>query len=564
MYLSIKTIYINVYNNINRVMDSINNEIYETKNFVSKINIEIDKLYKKYELNDVFEYSTNINHILLNILLTKISIKELFKIQHNIVLIINLVKSIYHSLLNDSLKENLIIINVSKNIYKHYKKYKNNSKIFIDNKFNIINDIKPNEYIHKVDEMTKYIKKYPHAIELYIYIIQKYMNTCNFDICQHIINCVENIKDYFLINDATEYNEKTIYKKNVYLSSFGLMSCSKVHELDDILNIMLKIKIKTSNLENIANNNTICIIVFNTNNNNNIFYNIHDINKTLQNKLYNINDGITLSMIYGFNIIQKIKNKKKSRWNFSIDYYGNIDSDYFLILQKLNDSNYSALSLIYDLYNFETYKKIHKTEISSLINFIKNKGIYPIHTRKTEYNNILEKTILKNMFSCNKLDINKINSKIDINLLRHEIVVKIIQSLMSTIKKRNKPITNKYISKIIHNKCIFNIFNISILEQINKYIDTRLYNNNISEIIHTFLYTVYNLSIDFNRIIHDTYLKSELHANIVLPINMVNLNKIQNILTDIITTTINKIILDDDNIYYLLYKKDMIFNNIIF
>lgn len=560
------------FNKNNFTVDIINTmEIIET--IFPKINI-IAKDEKILNIHDIFKLWSLINEVLYHIkiiltILQTIGIRYQKKFVNDVTDIdINKINNLYGNML------------------LQYKKYKKNTIQIDTDNINHLTDaaqqiLKWNKEnaIDNADTLTEIVKKYPFSISLYSFIIQKSINTClsfGNEICNYILNQVELVKDIIMLYDKKiQSGKKEIYKINPNLQTFGLTPHSESDTLKNITKKLFNESIDSvSKLENLAKKEKTCIIIMN-----------HIIKKPIEFDIWKLIDrdlakqyvqsadmGITQKTIDRFKNIDFKSIGKGKKWNFNIQYYGNIDSEYFTILENISYNLYRIFS-IYDempiIGGGKIYTKIHKSNIPEFIEYVNNKGVLKNNSRIQEYNNIQEKIILDNMFLPIKFDIHsiKLDSQIiDSKFLRHELFTQIINQLNIIVKKDfangSKIKAYKDIGEIIHDDRIIDIFNSIVIEHYDAYaIKNNVHNSNfpVSETIQTFLSVIFDMNTEFRRILHDYYIKTEIDPKI-FDINIeAKCLELQIIFKEIVDMVLKKIVSNELNIYQqLIYKNSLL------
>ena len=86
--------------------------------------------------------------------------------------------------------------------------------------------------------LTEIVKKHPHSVSLYSYIMQQNINTClSFgpDVCDGILNYVEIAKDFIMLYEKKLQNgKKSLFQSNPNLKTFGLTPTGPAIPLKDI------------------------------------------------------------------------------------------------------------------------------------------------------------------------------------------------------------------------------------------------------------------------------------------------------------------------------------------
>jgi hypothetical protein len=399
------------------------------------------------------------------------------------------------------------------------------------------------------------------------------------------LNKVETVKDEILLYSyKLEYNTSHITQSNPRINSFGLTPHGKsmpISELMKSININVK---EISDLTKISKKERICFIVMNNVIEKPIEFSLWKLIEWEKAKKYIQSDkmGITQNIIDRTTTINFNYGKKKLKWNFNSEYYGSIDSDYFIILENINNVSYRLFStyISHDTSGGsiseqitsggEKEFKLHKNQIGKFVEYIKHKGISKHPTRISMYHNIHEKKIMKNIFLPINFDINDINVQsqtYETKYIKHELNTRLSDEFDNIVKKKYKNInSNNDFGKIVHEKSISDMFNNILIEHYDIFTNNlkkkSLNNFPPSEMLHTFLMNLDQLNRQFNRKLHDTFISTKIDKktyensskNIIL----------KKIFEEIIDQVIKVILSDTSNIYQsILYKNSLLKLSII-
>lgn len=551
--------------NIKNDMSNIEKTLPKLKNLSNIQNLDIDDLFKLW--NFINEILHQIKSILVN--LEPINIRYQKKFVSDI-----------------SESEAETINDLYGNMIVSYKKYKKDNVKLDSDIINELNDIiqqklkwNKSNVKDNTDILTDLVKKMPHAVSLYAFVIQKSIDVClsfSDEICHYILNKVEDAKDHIMLHDQKVQNgKKELYKNNPGLKTFGLTPTGESDELKNITNKLFGTSISSiSKLGSLAKKEKVCIVVMNHIIKNPIEFSLWKmINRNLsQQYSQNPESGITQKTIDKFDNVGFRPLGKGKKWNFDIDHYGNIDSEYFIVLENLSYTLYRIYS-IYDeipiIGGGKQYTKIHKSKIPEFIEYVKNKGVLKTNSRIQEYNRIQEKMIVNNMFLPIKFNIHgiKMDSQIiDSKFLRHELFLQLLNQINNIIKKQfadgTKIKTFKDIGQIIHDSSLVDIFNSILIEQYDIYaIKNKEHSSKFpfSETLQTFLSVLFDMNTDFRRLTHDYYINTKIDPKILEMPNTSKKIELQNIFKEIINDVLKKIISDNRNIYQeLIYKNSLL------
>ena len=310
-----------IYNNLDQKSD-ISYNLDEHDELIQKITTDI-KLLQKFD-----------------------NIVDIFNIYNNIILF----KNIIHKYKN-----------INHDVYLIYKKYKLTNKSATINLyfFNIIkktinlNELKNKTALQKfLSELQSIIQKNINCIKLYILIIQYLLE--HIEDNSDIYKSIEIIKSYILLHNLPDTNNVSqLYENNPQLSLFKLLSISNLYSIDKVFEQISKKfinKIKTvSDIKKFAIANNFIVIIINQVISNPIIFDINNILSTvLKNKSGSSSDdtndltGVNNKIINKFNSIKYESLGKGKKWNFNIEYYGDInnESNKVIVLENVTNSLY--------------------------------------------------------------------------------------------------------------------------------------------------------------------------------------------------------------------------------
>lgn len=533
-----------IYNNLDQKSD-ISYNLDEHDELIQKITTDI-KLLQKFD-----------------------NIVDIFNIYNNIILF----KNIIHKYKN-----------INHDVYLIYKKYKLTNKSAVINLyfFNIIkktinlNELKNKTTLQEfLSELQSIIQKNINCIKLYVLIIQYLLE--HIEDNSDIYKSIEIIKSYILLHNLPDTNNVSqLYENNPQLSLFKLLSISNLYSIDKVFEQISKKfinKIKTvSDIKKFAIANNFIVIIINQVISNPIIFDINNILSTvLKNKSGSSSDdtndltGVNNKIINKFNSIKYESLGKGKKWNFNIEYYGDInnESNKVIVLENVTNSLYK---IYYNTVKYFNYL-INQCDIDELLTFIKNKNTYKKYTVISELNRCNENIIIDNIFLPIKYDMIELKEKSQVTspcLFAFNISNEILKALDNFIIDKYQDyvsIKNTYIiSEIVHNDIIIDTFNTILLNQYQSilYFNDNLFN--ISEMSHTFLANIYKLNIEFRRILHDFFVKINISSSIFEKDNINKKNIIMELFKNIIEDTVNYIILQENNFYTKFIYKNIILN----
>lgn len=530
------------------------------------------------------------------------TVETLFTLWHLINLITYKIDNILHELdkiaRNDSKKltyditdsQIAAIGDLYNNIMALYKKYQKETKQIDIDAIQMLDDIlyktvkwTTGETTTNIKLFTKLVMVYPFSINLYAFVMQKILLKCiplGESVCNDIIDTIESVKDFVMLESIKiKANSKITHRTNPHIKTFGLTPNGPSKTLPILSKELFDQSVKTdAGLESVAKSKNICIVLLN-----------RIINKPIEFNLWNLIDwkyskpflqgefaGVNQKMIDRFNTIVFVGIKKCQKWNFDVNHYGKIDSNYFTVIEKLGIGVYRLLNIYNresDMYRIsgggKCETKIPKEHLTYFIEYVKNKGVVNSSTRISEYHKIQERKILKNIFLPVKFDTKSININsqvIDSKYLRHELRTKLTAGFNEIIKKEYKGgtliKTNKDIGTIIHHEKMSNIFNSIIIEQYDIYTFKNKENVStfpFSETLKTFLAELSLINRNFVRGMHGKFTASKLEQKIFSEDNVSKKIYLDKLFTEIIVPVLDKLISNESNIYQsLIYKTSLL------
>lgn len=507
------------------------------KKFENKINVFLNSLKIHY----TFSNNTKIIESAI-IYLNKILVADAknLSIIENSVLIYNLLEVIYKTfatIINSTVTNTINnIVNSTINNTEQYKIYTIQYQQLLKNIQIIDNDLEylmskqmyndyfeqdPQNIIDNFCKFTKLFKVYTYSLEIYKLVTKKLLYTYKTDIQIYtsIINENEKMKS-FIISVPNETllkykiplaNYSTYIKHNPHLNTFGLVPVSNLMSQQDI-NILLFANTQYDLHTNCINKKYDLVIITKYLNRG-INYSVLDLLNYTKSTNFNLHtnndDGINVTTVQRYNNIQYIDVIKNSV-DFKIKYDYVIQSKentYMLILEEIYPGKYHILSNTFSTYITYYVKKVCAKEF---IKFVNSK--YGDRTRIDNYNAIINKGILQNMFSSNKYDIKQLEEKsmtYDPGELRFNIYTEIINKYTQL---NTKPIKTIFaFSKLLHNKEFIKVFETLLSTQYNTLLqkNTQIYiQNNISiaEIYTSFIYDLNTYERDFKKNLHDNFI----------------------------------------------------------
>lgn len=496
-------------------------------NFVNKtysLSVHIKKIDKAYIYLDKlieFDYSKNILAIIENGILIKN--------------ILNIISQEFENIyLNNFAKGIVCDTTMLKNFVDKYSQFKKKyDKIDITLNELIIDSLyaehfgKFSQSIDHIDEIniistfqtfSKLFKKYLYALPIYksitLRLLKQFYN--NKQIISSIMDANEQIKSFVISipNRNLEKNKLPIKDyadytiNNPYLKTFGLVPVSNVMSLSEISTLIFsESSSRLSTFIKLCKDKKYDLIIIQKYLNRGINYALLDLLDYNKSKEFSISnnssDGITIDTIKRFHNIQYMA-PTKDRVDFRINYNYILKSDnkFTIIIEETYPGKFHVLSNIYT--SFITYF-VRKSSILEFITFITNKS--GPHSRVENYNSIINRGILNNMFSGQKYDIKQLEEKSylpDPNKMRHTIYT----NIMEEFNNLKTTFTNIYdFSKLLHNSEFINIFTNILVREYNNIIEKIDYDNvSIAELYSSFIRDLSIYERDFEKKMHDGFI----------------------------------------------------------
>jgi hypothetical protein len=588
---------------------SLSNKIKLILNEYDKIKTNIQKispiLVKKLDYNtqqEITNYVNKLNNITIidSYINNNMILEELFEIWHlteYVLYLINQVVDQINLLIQNA--ESVIFdqqINININLIYNmlYKKINNDNKLILQT---IINQVKwdQNTIIKQATNYTSYIKKSPFSILLYVQLMQQSLKYCiqySKNLCNVIINMIDDVKNFIMLYEIPQSKTtKNLYNSNPRLKTFGLTPRGPVTTLLGIFkyvygDISKKLTTyKEKNLSNLAKEKGICIIMFNS-----------VTKKPMEFKLWKMinwgyakdfiqdeNAGINIKTIERYTTSKFLDNQNiVYKWNFNTEYYGDISSDLFIILEHMGNNAYRQLSIyIYDIPQVYVYNKnkttggkslnvfLHRNRINNIITYVKNKGVLYNNTLTSEYHKIQESLIIKNMFLPTQFNLNDIKTdsqQLDSAFLKHNLLNELVNVCVNLCKKLYKNGTTIKniidVGKIIHNEELSNTFNMNFIKQYKIFITNKTITNKFptSELLQTLLAQLRLINRDFIRDVHYNFILNTIDPAVFKESSINKIAILKKLFEKIIEPVLCKLISNEKNIYQALIYKNSLLN----
>lgn len=419
-----------------------------------------------------------------------------------------------------------------------------------------------------LDDIQKMFYSMTNTVILYSVSIQKILDYCvnnQQKILFKIINMVENDKDYFLTNNL--HRNKDNRYQNPPLKRFGLIPITDSLNLDDILTLILNREyksVKFQELKKISTKENICFLILN-------HVTPHPIEFTIRNliiprlaKNYNQPNefGISEKIIHKFQTIQQ---KNESKWNFTYDIIGNLDSKFIYILETLDGKTYRCLSFWLAITNDHSYN-VPKYKVVPIIEYLDDPQK---PSRVTSYHNISINKAIPNMFVRKPLDISSIEEQsksVDTHTIKTELFMKLSETVKTIIDKEyskgKKIVGPTQINDILHDERLNEVFTGVLLRmyQVGFHNDTGEFDGGkfpFYEILSSYLLDLRDTTRRFMKDLHDSYNREPLPLEVF---SSHDVTTIQNKLDSTLNVSINNQISENDNLYSSLNYKYLILN----
>lgn len=514
---------------------------------VQKFKINIDQFISELTDNSINteEIKKNIDTLLELLSSTSTSNNILQTIENeNIILV--LIENIHNNLVK------LSGYDLNKNI-KVLHEFTKLKKLFIDDYDSILNTaVEAFDYVKDVKEFREFslqIRKYTFLWPLYEIITQRLLNS-NID---EILEINEENKSYILSNAFSNISKKST--KDIGVKTYGLIPIFDLLSIDEASQLIFKKSHKSNNFEQfvkLCKDKKINLILIKTQVNNGIDYNILNLLDYSKSADYansnNSKDGITVDTIKRYQTIKYIEKKHISNViKYSI-YPSNTND--LLILKEIWPNKYYIMSN-----KFDDQYIIKKPDLKEFVDFVENNNV---NNRIDDYNAIINKKIMKNIFLDKKYYIDEIKQKSidnDPKYFRREIQNNIIDTYTKLIKSASIKNIQDF-SKIVLNKKLIEAFSLSI-NNFSSLVDNNL--NEKTEIMASYIYNISMNERDFEKKINDSFKSSIFMINDIISsdTNSESLKrKLFNVFTTILDSVLNTIINIDNSMYQVFKFKN--------
>lgn len=449
---------------------------------------------------------------------------------------------------------------------KHKKNIKDLDKQLLDKIIEILyTQIYKDDIYDNFQKFTIIIQKTINTSGLYKLISNKILEkTTEVDIqlSYNILNIIQEYINFVL--DNTHQKEKSIKynDNNPFLKSFGISAVTEVMDIESISQKVFNKKEKTlKGFTNLCKLEKYDLIHIKKYLNRGLSYNILPLLDFKSSKVYeknnSVDDGITEDLIERYKTITYLSDKS-TKW--TIDYKYLLEKEehkFVIVLQELNSNQFCVISNKLYLMNEMMYF-MRKSQIKDFLYFVKNKKFDK--TRVNNYNKLINKNIVQNMFLHVQPDIESLQVKsqlADPKYLRHELYISLFSKFKELYDKKSPKSVYEF-SKLLHNQIFENMFSQILMNEYYKYLFKNISifeteNISLSEVYSSFLYTMNIYERDFKKQMHDVFLTNVPNTEVFKS------DKKDKILVDlfeeILKKVLNLIITNNSNIYQsIMYK----------
>jgi hypothetical protein len=487
----------------------------------------------------------------------------------------------YDSYNKSILKSPTIISNKTLPITKFANIYKSTTKLslYLNSIQKTIHTMLISEFDSGDLDINKFndtISKYQYSWIIYVDIMQYILDADDPNLQKlhnEIMKLNEMNKTLLLDKGNTNPLKGTVPLKgaNPPLLRYGLVPISPVMEISDIVTLVWssnKAKPKISNpaigvindFIELCKKKQVDLILIRKHLGRGVNYNIAELLDYTKSKEYdkenNTDNGINLNGIKRTNTIQYIS-EPQNGINFNIDYQYTLNTDYpnLLILEELYPGKFHIMSNELDLHDTPKYI-IKKSQVKEFIEFVNN----GIGNRIQNYNKIINRYIMKNVYLKGNVDIDKLKPTMsymsDITYLKYNIN-KTILDKYNQISSKGGVHSLYHFSKIIHMGVFVDILTNYIHSEYKKYTNHLIEINNTTfidhkdEIDNQALYTITNYKRDFTKRIHD-YFITEIPT---IDTNTVTAEAYRDVFKGIVTNALDVVLSDNNNLYNIINNK---------
>jgi len=407
------------------------------------------------------------------------------------------------------------------------------------------------------------IRKYIFLWPLYEVITQNLLKSDELkeELKEDILIINEENKSFILSNTFSNVSKKSKVKTDIGIKTYGLIPVTNLLSIDEVSNLVIKKSNLTkkemtfTEFTKLCKDKKINLVLIKKQVNNGVNYNILDLLDYAKSDEYaktnNSKDGITIDTIKRYDTIKYIGKRNAS--NIISYKITPSDKEELLILEEIWPNKYYIMS------NKLSDYILKKSELKEFIDFIESQTISK--NRINDYNSIINKKIMKNMFLDKKYDIDEINEKSvakDPKYFRHEIQSNIIDAYTKLTKGVNIKNIQDF-SKIVLDENLIEAFSTSI----NKF---SVIDNDIIDKTDIFLSYIFNINIyerDFKKMINDVFkfnIQSIIKDKVFAETNQeIIKRKLYNIFTSILDSVLNSVIHIDNNMYQVfMFKNELL------
>ncbi len=394
------------------------------------------------------------------------------------------------------------------------------------------------------------LENYKLYDNIYAAILHINDNNKNYILAQtQLTNTLDNKSINKSVKDSTNYN-------NNLSKTYNIIPVSDILDINGISGLIFEITAKNiTDFTNICKSKNVDLVLIKNIIGRGIKYSILDLIDYKKTKEYELKtsmtDGITVDTIKRFNTISYIGDSSS---------YQNIDiQTKYLNKNELNEDVLILMELYPEQFHImSTTLNEMLTKKSFIIHFLDN-IIASQETRINNYNKLINKKIMTNMFLDNKpnMTLLETNSAISQEYIRYNTHKRLMDEFTKQLEKSNKKMDVTKFSDFIHSEKNIQIFSDTIFDMYYEFLDTKLKNNIMPiqvDAYLTLLHKLHELTRNFSKYIHDEFIKRIVTIEAILA-EKNNEIAITNLLSDLIKTVINFAVIDDNGLFFnILFK----------
>jgi hypothetical protein len=427
----------------------------------------------------------------------------------------------------------------------------------------------PMEFFGK---LQSYYHKYTSAVNLYAYVIQSVLDRLFAESHEYkihayaILNELEKDKTHALSENlySPEFNGIT---HNPSLVSFGLIPLTDILSLRDVIykvfdrNIPEEELVTDATLRDLCAESNVGVIIYRKLTRRPISYNVRGL---IERSKKSSDSGIDIALV---DKLKTIETLRASHYDFQITQHGCESEQHqtVLILDELAESQYKIMAP-WDTMSY----LIPMHSVSDFIEFSK-KGFIDKPIRMEQYNKLMTKKMLGNMFLDKRVNVVQISEKSqveEVKYLRNELYLRMLDhynKIIDTYDGGKSIKTNKDLINIINDPGIKDIFTESLIKNYYAFLKKNEYINAgaakefmFNEVIATFLAQLNVINRGFVR---EIFSHSESHmpdASIYSKPFEAMCVDIKDVIDKVLKDSLAKVLSEKTNIYQSFIFKTML------